>query len=80
MNIIETERPLLRPWKADDAAEAASLFTYASDPGIGFLCGWQPHTSVEGSMSDIRNILAVENNWALTIKGGDGAPVGSIAL
>lgn len=80
MNIIETERLLLRPWKADDAAEAASLFTHTSDPGIGFLCGWQPHTSVEGSMSDIRNILAVENNWALTIKGGDGAPVGSIAL
>ena len=34
-------------------------------------------------MHDIRNILAVENNWAITIKGGapnSNAPVGSIAL
>ena len=35
MNTIETERLLLRPWKVDDAAEAASLFRYASDPEIG---------------------------------------------
>lgn len=83
MNTIETERLLLRPWKVDDAAEAASLFRYASDPEIGLRCGWPPHTSVEGSMHDIRNILAVENNWAITIKGGapnSNAPVGSIAL
>ena len=83
MDTIETERLLLRPWKIDDAAEAASLFRYASDPEIGLRCGWPPHTSVEGSMHDIRNILAVENNWAITIKGGapnSNAPVGSIAL
>ena len=83
MDTIETERLLLRPWKVDDAAEAASLFRYASDPEIGLRCGWPPHTSVEGSMHDIRNILAVENNWAITIKGGapnSNAPVGSIAL
>lgn len=83
MDTIETERLLLRPWKIDDAAEAASLFRYASDPEIGLRCGWPPHTSVEGSMHDIRNVLAVENNWAITIKGGapnSNAPVGSIAL
>ena len=49
MNTIETERLLLHPWKVDDAAEAASLFRYASDPEIGLRCGWPPHTSVEGS-------------------------------
>ncbi|OZG64870.1 acetyltransferase [Bifidobacterium hapali] len=87
MNNLETERLLLRPWKVDDTAEAASLFRYASDPEIGIKCGWPPHTRIEGSMNDIRNILAVENNWAITIKGGniagqaaDGDPVGSIAL
>ncbi|MBT1172055.1 GNAT family N-acetyltransferase [Bifidobacterium sp. MA2] len=77
---IETERLLLRPWKVNDEAEAASLFRYASDPEIGLLCGWPPHTSVEGSMNDIRNILAVENNWAVTIKDNGDEPVGSIAL
>ena len=39
MDTIETERLLLRPWKVDDAAEAASLFRYASDPEIGLRCG-----------------------------------------
>ncbi|MBT1175167.1 GNAT family N-acetyltransferase [Bifidobacterium sp. LC6] len=77
---IETERLLLRSWKVNDEAEAASLFRYASDPEIGLLCGWPPHTSVEGSMNDIRNILAVENNWAITIKDNGDEPVGSIAL
>ncbi|WP_055427173.1 GNAT family N-acetyltransferase [Bifidobacterium aesculapii] len=77
---IETARLLLRPWKVDDMAEATSLFRYASDPGIGLLCGWPPHTSVEGSLNDIRNILAVENNWAITIKKNGDEPVGSIAL
>ncbi|MBW3079848.1 GNAT family N-acetyltransferase [Bifidobacterium saguinibicoloris] len=77
---IGTERLLLRPWKVDDAAEAESLFRYASDPEIGLLCGWPPHKNAEGSMNDIRNILAVENNWAITIKYDGNEPVGSIAL
>ena len=77
---IETARLLLRPWKTDDRAEAASLFRYASDPDIGLLCGWPPHASVEGSLNDIRNILAAENNWAITVKEHGGEPVGSIAL
>ncbi|PLS26436.1 GNAT family N-acetyltransferase [Bifidobacterium parmae] len=89
MDRIETGRLTLRSWRIDDAAEAASLFRYASDPEIGLRCGWPPHTSIEGSMDDIRNILAVENNWAITIKDGEettgsevdaDAPVGSIAL
>ena len=87
MESIETERLLLRPWKVDDAAEAASLFRFASDSEIGLNCGWPPHVSVEGRMNDIRGILAVEDNWCITIRGGDasgpaedGEPVGSIAL
>ena len=47
---IETARLLLRPWRTNDRAEAAALFRYASDPEIGLLCGWPPHTSVEGSL------------------------------
>ncbi|WP_241677078.1 GNAT family N-acetyltransferase [Bifidobacterium jacchi] len=77
---IETARLLLRPWKVDDMAEAVPLFRYASDPEIGPLCGWPPHASVESSLNDIRNILAVENNWAITIKENGDEPVGSIAL
>ncbi|KAB8292799.1 GNAT family N-acetyltransferase [Bifidobacterium avesanii] len=82
---IETGRLLLRPWKPDDAADAASLFRYASDPEIGPLCGWPPHTSVEESRNVIGTVFAVENNWAVTVKGGaasdgDDGPIGCIEL
>ena len=76
---IETERLVLRAWETDDRAEAESVFRYASDPEIGPRCGWPPHTSVEDSMSVINNVLAVDGNWAITIKDC-GEPVGSIAL
>lgn len=77
---IGTERLLLRPWRVDDEAEAASLFRYASDPEIGPRCGWRPHTSVEGSMHDIRDILAVDNNWAITFRNGvDGTGLSDAA-
>lgn len=78
-SIIETERLVLRAWKTDDRAESESVFRYASDPEIGPRCGWPPHTSVEDSMSVINNVLAVDGNWAITIKDC-GEPVGSIAL
>lgn len=32
MRDIETSRLLLRVWRVNDAAEAASVFRYASDP------------------------------------------------
>lgn len=86
METLETERLLLRPWKTNDETEAASVFRYAGDPEIGPRYGWPPHASVQGSMDDIRDILAVPNNWAITIKDGMAwgigrdEPVGSIAL
>ncbi|RSX56241.1 GNAT family N-acetyltransferase [Bifidobacterium samirii] len=73
---IETERLLLRPWRADDRAEAESLFGYASDQRIGPLCGWPPHGDVEESMGVIRNVFSVENNWAVTIRDAASAGVG----
>ena len=54
MNLMETERILLRPWREEDAA---ALFKYASDPAIGPIAGWPPHTSVENSREVIRDIL-----------------------
>ncbi|KAB7790301.1 GNAT family N-acetyltransferase [Bifidobacterium leontopitheci] len=79
---IDTERLLLRPWKVGDEADAASLFRYASDPQIGPMCGWPPHTSVEGSANIIRDVFAAENNWAITVNGtGNGnEPIGCIEL
>ena len=36
--ILETERLILRKWTQDDAE---SLFTYAKNPKVGPIAGWQ---------------------------------------
>lgn len=68
MRDIETSRLLLRAWRVNDAAEAASVFRYASDPLVGPRAGWPPHASVEESARIVRDVLAVENNWAIIVK------------
>lgn len=83
--ILETSRLTLRPWKADDQREAASLFRYASDPEIGLMCGWPAHHNIEESMEVIRNVFSTDNNWAIVVKDGEpseyeGDPVGCIEL
>ena len=44
MQVLETERLILRPWRESDAE---ALFKYASDPDVGPRAGWLPHKSVE---------------------------------
>lgn len=80
MRDIETSRLLLRAWRVNDAAEAASVFRYASDPLVGPRAGWPPHASVDESARIVRDVLAVENNWAIIVKFEGDGPVGSIAL
>lgn len=41
---IKTDRPLLRPLAADDAA---AIFAYASDPEVARFTLWPPHRSLE---------------------------------
>lgn len=47
IDMLETERVILRKWTAD------SLFEYAKDPDVGPIAGWSPHTSREESLSVI---------------------------
>lgn len=74
--ILETPRLTLRPWKESDAA---SLHEYAKDPRVGPAAGWPPHTSVENSLAIIQNVLATDENYAVTLKPDDDA-IGSITL
>lgn len=74
MNIIETQRLILRPWREEDAAD---LYQYAKDPRVGPSAGWEVHKDEEDSLNILRTVLMVENTWAVTIKGSD-EPVGSI--
>ena len=74
--ILKTNRLILRPWRDTDAE---SLYEYAKNPLIGPMAGWPVHTSVENSRQIIRDILSVDETYAVTIKGYDTA-VGSIGL
>ena len=76
VDIIETERLILRPWREEDAAD---LYRYASDPEVGPAAGWAPHESVEDSLQVLRTILIKPDTWAVTQKGSD-APVGSVGI
>lgn len=70
MQIIETERLILRPWRESDAG---ALFKYASDPDVGPRAGWPPHRSVEESLELIRTVFSGEGMWAVELKGTDEA-------
>lgn len=74
--VIHTERLTLRPWRETDAA---SLFTYASDPEVGPASGWPPHRSIEESGEIIRTVFSAPHAFAVCLAATD-EPVGSIGL
>ena len=73
--MIETDRLILRPWREDDAE---ALYKYASDPAIGLVAGWPPHTSVENSLEIIRTVFSAPETYAVVLKETD-EPVGCAA-
>lgn len=74
--MIETERLIIRPWVETDAE---ALFKYASDPDIGPIAGWLPHTSVAHSLEIIRTVFAAPETYAVVLKD-TGEPVGSCGI
>ena len=74
--MIETKRLIIRPWEESDAG---ALFKYASDPDIGPIAGWPPHTSVENSLEIIRTVFAAPETYAVVLKD-TGEPVGSCGI
>ena len=73
---METQRLILRPWHDDDAA---ALYKYASDPAVGPIAGWPPHTSVDNSREIIRTVLSGPETYAMVLKE-TGEPIGSIGI
>ncbi|MDE6864885.1 MAG: GNAT family N-acetyltransferase, partial [Alistipes sp.] len=74
--MLETERLILRAWEESDAA---ALYRYASDPAVGPIAGWPPHTSVEHSREIIRTVFAAPETYAVVQKA-TGEPVGSCGI
>jgi len=73
---LQTKRLILRGWQENDAE---SLYKYAQNSNIGPIAGWQPHTSIENSREIIKNILSVDENYAVVLKQTD-EPIGCIGL
>ena len=65
MQVLETNRLILRPWHESDAE---TLYKYASDPDVGPRAGWPPHKSVEESLEIIQTVLCGEGMWAVELK------------
>ncbi len=74
--MLETERLILRAWEESDAA---ALYKYASDPAVGPIAGWPPHTSVENSREIIRTVLGAPETYAVVLKETQ-EPVGSCGI
>lgn len=74
--MVETERLILRPWSESEAEE---LFKYASDPDIGPIAGWNPHSSVDESLEIIRTVFTAPETYAVVLKS-TGKPVGSCGI
>ena len=65
MEIMESDRILLREWRESDAD---ALFKWASDPLIGTRAGWPPHQSREESLEIIRTLFHNDTTWAIEWK------------
>ncbi len=64
-SLLRSPRLILRPWCDADAAD---LYRFASDPAVGPIAGWPPHTSVENSLHTIRGVLAKPETYALVLR------------
>ena len=64
--ILKTDRIILRPWKENYAQR---LYKYAKDPKVGPIAGWPIHTDVENSRQIIKDVLSVDETYAVVLKG-----------
>lgn len=74
--VLNTKRLVLRPWTKSDAK---SLYEYAKDPDIGHPAGWPAHTSVRNSRRIIRDVLSVDETYAVCLRS-DNRAIGSVGL
>lgn len=74
--ILETARLRLRPFRNADAAD---VYTYASDPRVGPIAGWPPHKSEEESLEIVRTVFSAPGVFAMEAKE-TGRVIGSVGF
>lgn len=73
---LETDRLLIRPWKADDLQD---FHQYASVPGVGEMAGWHHHRSLEETQYVLQGFMAKAQVFALQHKA-DKKVIGSLGV
>lgn len=73
---IETDRLVLRSWRETDLE---NFYEYAKVDGVGQMCGWSPHQSMEESRGILQSFIKHKKTFALELKE-NGKVIGSIGL
>lgn len=75
---LRTERLVLRAFRPSDAAD---VFAYSRDPRVGHDAGWEPHRSIDDSLSFITEIAPQGHVWAVVDPTAvdDAHPHGTVA-
>ena len=76
MNILETERLILRSW---DLADSKDLYEYAQSELVGPNAGWKPHKSVAESQEVIKMFIDNNDVYAIELKS-ENKIIGSIGI
>ncbi len=74
--MLKTKRLVLRAWLDSDAK---NLYKYAKDLRVGPVTGWKPHKNVAESRQIIKDILQVDETYALCLKE-DNLAIGNISI
>jgi len=76
MDMLETDRLLLREWQPADLDD---LYAYASNPNVGTMAGWKPHNSKEDSVHALKSFIESGDTWAVALKES-GKVIGQIRI
>jgi len=76
MDILSTERLILREWTENDSSD---LYEYAKSELVGPNAGWKPHKSEEESKEIIRMFINNNDTYAIVLKS-ENKVIGSIGL
>lgn len=76
MDVFETRRLLIRPFKREDLFD---FNEYATNPDVGPSAGWKPHESMDESFAVLINLINHQGEFALVLKA-TGKVIGSIGI
>lgn len=65
MEILETERLILRGWQPEDLDD---LYEYTKNQDAGVMQGWEPHSSRDVSLGVLNSFIKSNETWAIVLK------------